>query len=78
VAREHSAEGPDHNIFRRKVPFTDFMLIGNLVLADHGVPDTIEARRVILSIDTIVGIKITDPIKMARFTAMGFQANMAR
>jgi len=63
--------------FAENVPFTGFMLIGNLVLADRGVPDTTEARHVILSIDTIVGIKITAPIKMARFTAMGFQANMA-
>jgi hypothetical protein len=54
------------------------MLCDNLVLLDRGVPDTSGARRVILAIDTIVGIKITDPIEMARFTVMGFQANMAR
>jgi hypothetical protein len=64
--------------FGDNVPFTDYMLCDNLVLLDRGVPDTSGARRVILAIDTIVGIKITDPIEMARFTVMGFQANMAR
>ena len=64
--------------FGESVPFTDYMLCDNLVLLDRGVPDTSGARRVMLPIDTIVGIKITDPIEMARFTVMGFQANMAR
>ena len=64
--------------FGENVPFVDYMLSGQLVLLDRGVPDTSGARRVILSVDTIVGIKITDPIEMARFTAMGFQANLAR
>lgn len=64
--------------FGESVPFVEYMLSGNLVLVDRGVPDTAGARRVIVAIDSIVGIKITDPIEMARFTAMGFQANMAR
>jgi len=64
--------------FGEAVPFIDFMLGGNLVLVDRGVPDTSDARRVIVAIDTIVGIKITTPIEMARFTTMGFQANMRR
>ncbi len=64
--------------FGESVPFTDYMLSGNLVLIDRGVPDTAGARRVIVTIDAIVGIKITDPIEMARFTAMGFQANATR
>ena len=64
--------------FGESVPFIDFMLSGNLVLLDRGVPDTSDSRRVILAIDTIVGIKITSPIEMARFTAMGFQGNVRR
>ena len=64
--------------FGESVPFVEFMLNGNLVLLDRGVPDTANARRVILAVDMIVGIKITDPIEMARFTSMGFQANMRR
>lgn len=64
--------------FGEAVPFVDFMLSGNLVLLDRGVPDTSDSRRVILAIDTIVGIKITAPIEMARFTAMGFQSNIRR
>ncbi len=64
--------------FGESVPFEDFMLSGNLVLVDRGVPDTSGARRVIVSIDAIVGIKIVDPVEMARFTAMGFQAAVRR
>ena len=60
------------------VPFVDFMLNGNLILVDRGIPDTAGSRRVILALECIVGIKITDPIEMARFTAMGFQARMNR
>ncbi len=62
--------------FGESIPFTSYMLSGNLVLLDRGVPDTAGARRVIVAIDSIVGIKITDAIEMARFTAMGFQAGM--
>lgn len=64
--------------FGESVPFVEYMLSGNLVLLDRGVPDTAGARRVIIAIDSIVGIKITDAIEMARFTVLGFQAGMAR
>jgi len=64
--------------FGESVPFVEFMLSGNLVLVDRGVPDTSDSRRVILAIDTIVGIKIAGAIEMARFTTMGFQGNIRR
>ena len=64
--------------YGESVPFTDFMLSGTLALVDRGAPDTTGARRVIIAIDSITVIKITDPIEMDRFTAMGFQANTAR
>jgi len=64
--------------FGESVPFADFMLNGNLILVDRGIPDTAGSRRVILAIDSSVGIKITDPVEMARFTAMGFQGQLNR
>ena len=64
--------------FGESIPFVEYMLSGNLVLVDRGVPDTAGARRVMIAIDSIVGIKITDPVEMARFTVMGFHANMTR
>lgn len=64
--------------FGESIPFVEYMLSGNLVLLDRGVPDTAGARRVIVAVESIVGIKIVDAVEMARFTAMGFQANLAR
>ncbi len=64
--------------FGESVPFVDFMLCGHLILVDRGVPDTAGSRRVILDIDSVKAIKITDPIEMPRFTAMGFQARVDR
>jgi hypothetical protein len=59
--------------FGENVPFVDFMLCGNLILLDRGMPDTAGARRVMLEVSGVSAIKIIDPIEMARFTAWGFQ-----
>ncbi|MEZ6059466.1 MAG: hypothetical protein R3C19_03795 [Planctomycetaceae bacterium] len=64
--------------FGESVPFVDFMLCGSLMLVDRGVPDTAGARRIMLEIDCIKAVKITDPIEMPRFTAMGFQGRVDR
>jgi hypothetical protein len=49
------------------------MISGDLILIERKTPDAQGSRRVIMSFDLIVAVKILDAIEMARFTAMGFQ-----
>jgi len=41
-------------------------------------PNAAGARRVIVSVESVVDIKITDTVEMARFTMMGFQNKINR
>ena len=63
--------------FGENVPFVDYMLCGNLILVDRGMPDTAGARRVMMEISSVSALKIIDPIEMSRFTAMGFKGRSA-
>ncbi|RLT09240.1 MAG: hypothetical protein DWI22_06245 [Planctomycetota bacterium] len=61
-------------IFGESIPFSSFMLSGDLLLLERKTPDALGARRVLICFDAIHAIKILESIEMARFTAMGFQS----
>ena len=60
-------------IFNETIPFVGYMISGGILLLERDRPDTIGARKVMLSYDSISAVKITDVIEMARFQVMGFQ-----
>ena len=60
-------------IFNETIPFVSYLISGGILLLERDKPDTIGARKVMLSYESISAIKITDVIEMARFQVMGFQ-----
>ena len=62
--------------FGETIPFSNYMLSGELILVERKTPDALGARRVIMGMDSVQAIKILDAIELARFTAMGFQGVM--
>jgi hypothetical protein len=59
--------------FDTGIPFCAYMIAGGLLLLERDKPDASNARKVIVGYDQILGLKITDPIDLVRFQALGFQ-----
>ena len=59
------------------IQFSEYMMTNELVLLIRPQPDVNGTRRVIMKLSDIIGIRITEAIDPARFTAMGFQMNTA-
>ena len=59
--------------FGELIPFTDYLLNGELVLLVRAQPDAQGTRRSIVPISQIVAIKFQDAIDPDRFSAMGFR-----
>lgn len=60
-------------IFNESIPFAGYLISGGILLLERDKPDTLGARKVMLSYETIAAVKITDVIELARFQVMGFQ-----
>lgn len=59
--------------FGEAIPFVGYLLTEGIVLLERDRPDTLGARKVLLSYDSIAALKITDVIELDRFQVMGFQ-----
>jgi len=60
--------------FNESIPFRDFLISGSIVLVERETPDSLGARKVMVAYDAIAAVKITNPMDLARFQVMGFQA----
>jgi hypothetical protein len=60
--------------FNETIPFTSFLVSGGVLLVDRDKPDTYGARKVMVTYSSIVAVKMTAVLEMARFQVMGFQA----
>jgi len=60
--------------FNESIPFRDFLISGSIVLVERETPDAVGARKVMVAYDAIAAVKITNPMDLARFQVMGFQA----
>lgn len=60
--------------FQETIPFIGFLISGGLVIVERDTPDTYGARKVIVCYEAISAVKIADPMDLARFQVMGFQA----
>ncbi len=56
------------------VPFIDYMVNGELLLLIRSQPDAHGTRRLILNINDVQGIRITEALDPVKFQAMGFQS----
>lgn len=59
--------------FGETIPFTEFMLCGDLILFGRSTPDAQGVRRAIVKASDLVAVKFHDAIEMPRFISMGFQ-----
>lgn len=55
-----------------QIPFDNFMTSESMLLVDRRTPDTIGARKVIISYRQIAALKIVDVVKPRSFASLGF------
>lgn len=60
--------------FGESIPFRDFLISGSILLVERETPDSLGARKVMVAYDAVSAVKITNPMDLARFQVMGFQA----
>jgi hypothetical protein len=60
--------------FQESIPFINYLVSGGILLLERDKPDSLGARKVMLSYEAISAVKITSVIELARFQVMGFQA----
>jgi hypothetical protein len=58
--------------FDEQIPFDGFATSEHLLLLERKIPDTLGARKILLSYSQIVALKITDVVKMKAFQSLGF------
>jgi hypothetical protein len=59
--------------FNETIQFKGFLVSGSIVLIERPTPDSQGARKVMVSYEAILAVKITSPLELARFQVMGFQ-----
>ncbi|QDU08926.1 hypothetical protein [Gimesia aquarii] len=62
--------------FQESIPFQNFLLSSGIVLFERDKPDSLGARKVMLSYEAISAIKLADTLELARYQVMGFQPAM--
>lgn len=60
--------------FGETIGFKDFLISGSMLIIERETPDSIGARKVIVTYDGILGLKLANPTELARFQVMGFQS----
>ena len=60
--------------FGETIAFKDFLISGTMLIVERETPDSLGARKVIVTYDGIVGLKMTSPMELARYQVMGFQS----
>ncbi len=58
-------------------PFKSFLLSGDMVLFERTNPDALGARFIMLGFEAISAVKITDPLRVDAFHAMGFEGTLS-
>ena len=60
--------------FQETMPCVSFRISGGILLVQRDQPDTHGARKVMISYDAILAVKLTSPDELARYQVLGFQA----
>ncbi|MHB9048371.1 MAG: hypothetical protein ACYC35_20865 [Pirellulales bacterium] len=71
---------PRHGVlvtaFGEQIPFDGFLLSDTLLLLERHTPDTIGARKVLLSFEQILALKIVDIVKPKSLQGLGFRGSL--
>ncbi|MEN1679391.1 MAG: hypothetical protein AAGJ46_07340 [Planctomycetota bacterium] len=59
------------------MPFKGFMTRPDMIVLERQNPDSLGARFILLRYDTIVAIKLIDPLKADAFTPFGFKGKLS-
>lgn len=62
--------------FNENITFVNFLVSPGVLLLERDRPDTIGARKVMLSWEAIAAIKLPDVAELSRYQVMGFQPPM--
>src|SRR5262245_45176852 len=60
-------------LLNEQIPFDNFMTSDSMLLVERRTPDTIGARKVIVSYRQIAALKFVDVIKPRSFASLGFE-----
>jgi hypothetical protein len=60
--------------FGETIAFKDFLISGTMLIIERETPDSLGARKVIVTYEGIMGLKFANPMELARFQVMGFQS----
>jgi hypothetical protein len=63
--------------FDEQVAFTGFMTNGELLLVERQTPDTFGARKLIVPLAEVQGVKVVEVVKSALFAELGFVGSIA-
>lgn len=66
-------EGLIVTTFQEQIPFSNFLISGGVLLVERDKPDSLGARKVMISYDAISAVKFTNVLELARYQALGFQ-----
>lgn len=58
--------------FGEAIPFSDFVMNGDLLIVERPTPDQVGARRVAVPLMFIEGLKYTEPLRTEQFLSAGF------
>jgi hypothetical protein len=61
-----------------QIPFAAFQTSDTMLLVERQTPDTLGARMVILSYESVAALKIVDVVKPAALRALGFAGPPAK
>ena len=59
--------------FQEQIPFKDFMISGGVLIVERDKPDSMGARKVMITYEHVCAVKLTSPLELTEYQAMGFQ-----
>jgi hypothetical protein len=59
--------------FGEQIAFSAFWVSEDMLLIERQTPDTVGARKVIISFEAILGVKLTEVLKPAALAPLGFK-----
>jgi len=59
--------------FDEQIPFSGFAISENMLLLERKNPDTLGARKILMTFQGVAAVKIVDVVKVKAFSSFGFQ-----
>ena len=63
--------------FDEAIPFSDFVINGDVVVLERATPDSVGARRIAIPFALILSVKYTEPLNTEQFLENGFVTSVS-